>query len=78
MSHRLHGRGRQFELTWVLDIIDGQIEQENLAKAAMGRLSPDKVEGLQTPLPAYVSDEYRAKFVRAVEGTGATTVDAET
>lgn len=50
----------------LLDIIDGQIEQENLAKVVKDRLKPEQTEGLQAPLPAYVSDEFREQFVQAI------------
>lgn len=50
----------------MLDIIDSQIEQDNLAKAVKERLSPEKSEGVQAPLPTYVSDKYREKFAQAI------------
>ena len=49
----------------VLDMIDGQIEQEHLGKAVMERSKPQDVEGLRAPLPAYVSQQFRQKIVEA-------------
>jgi len=43
-----------------------QIEQEYLAKAVMERSKPGEVDGLQAPLPAYVSQKFREKFLEAV------------
>jgi uncharacterized protein YqgC (DUF456 family) len=50
----------------VMDVIDGQIEQEYLGKAVMERSKPGEVDGLQAPLPAYVSQKFRQKFIEAV------------
>ncbi|HUO08169.1 MAG TPA: hypothetical protein VM008_07715 [Phycisphaerae bacterium] len=55
----------------MLDIIDGQIEQENLAAAVRDRVAPDRVEGLRAPLPVYVSTEFREKFIQAAQASGA-------
>lgn len=47
----------------VLDTIDAQIEAENLGKAVAERLSPAKVEGLEAPVPGFVSEEWRKRNV---------------
>ena len=59
----------------MLDIIDGQIEQEHMAKAIQERLSPDKVDGLQAPLPAYVSSKYRELIAQASRPPQATSTE---
>ncbi|MBL0869733.1 MAG: hypothetical protein IBJ18_04060 [Phycisphaerales bacterium] len=46
----------------VLDAVDGEIEAENLGKAVKDCLSPDRVEGVHAPTPAYVKDEYRRRI----------------
>ena len=51
----------------VMDVIDGQIEQEFLAKSVMERSKPEAVDGLQTPLPAYVSQKVRQNFIEEIE-----------
>ena len=50
----------------MLDMIDSQIEYDNLSKAIKERLSPENAEGVQAPLPAYVSDKSREQFARAI------------
>lgn len=50
----------------VLDVIDGQIEQEYLGKAVMERTGPREAEGFRAPLPAYVSQSFRQKVVAAL------------
>lgn len=50
----------------VLDLIDGQIEQEYVATAVLERAKPQQVDGLRAPLPAYVSRTYRTKIVDAL------------
>lgn len=50
----------------VLDVIDSQIEQEYLAKAVLERSKPNEVDGLRAPLPAYVSQKFRERFVEAL------------
>lgn len=48
-----------------LDAIDGHIEQVSFADAVRKRLTPGQANGLVAPLPAYIPDESREKFVRA-------------
>lgn len=46
----------------VLDAIDGQIESEWLGKAIEEKLTPSNAHGLNAPLPAYISNDYRKKI----------------
>lgn len=48
-----------------LDTIDGKIEQWCFAEAVRNRLTPGQAIGLVAPLPAYIPDESRDRFVRA-------------
>ncbi len=45
----------------VLDQVDARIEAENLGKAVAQRLAPASVEGLEAPVPGYVSEEWRRR-----------------
>jgi hypothetical protein len=60
-------RANEASLFWerVLDVIDGQLEQEYLAKAVMERSNPKETEGYTAPLPAYVSQKFRQQFLEA-------------
>lgn len=52
----------------VLDAVDAQIESENLGKAVAERLSPGRVEGLEAPVPGYVSEEWRKRNAGSLSG----------
>lgn len=52
----------------MLDTIDQRIEMQHLQQAIQERLHPRQAEGFSAPLPAYVSDEYRKRFIESVSG----------
>jgi hypothetical protein len=52
----------------VLDQIDGQIESEWLGEAVEKRLSPAQAHGVDTWMPAHISDDYRRKVAGFLKG----------
>lgn len=50
----------------VLDSLDARIESEHLANAIDKRLAPEKLEGLQLPLPAYVAPAARSRIAEVL------------
>lgn len=49
--------------TKILDSIDSQIESENLAAAVVERRKPKDTVGFEAPVPAYIPQAFRERFV---------------
>jgi hypothetical protein len=70
LSGLISGQMRMYEAArfrkMVLDTMDAHIAQKHLANAVAQRLKPAQAEGLNAPMPAYVSDKYRERFAQAI------------
>lgn len=53
----------------VLDTLDAQIEARQLTETIREIKSPQEAEGLEAPLPAYVSPGFRRKLAETLENT---------
>lgn len=52
--------------TKILDSIDSQLESENLAAAIVERRKPKDTAGFEAPVPAYIPQAFRERFVHGV------------